>query len=627
MFGNKVLLVTAVALAGCNVSVDDGDQTTTPTITPIATPVATATPAITPTPIVDASAVEFEFGSTWAFNDQGQDLGLAWVAGNFDDTAWNRGSGLFGFNVEFTSDSPLAPQTVTNLASYQEVFAVDEDLNPTSYYFRKGVELSAAELAVLQQQDYVYLQAILDDAAVVYVNGEEATRSPYMLENEVPFDAVLGTEKGRSQSADYAQVVTLRLPTALFKAGDNTLAVQVVDRYSSRYPDAAFDAKLSLTHNYADKLDGPYVTHQDSGQVVAQSRSAQGISQQVFASAKDANIEVQLPEGLGSFTVALQSSHEPEPWQYGLPSKFTMTSDIEGNIVALVNILVQAGVMDAEYNWTYGTGHLYHMGDMFDRGEYVAESTWLLYHLENQAKAAGGDVHFILGNHDLMNLYGDWRYLDESYVETAAYLGMPLTALYSADTELGRWLRSKNLIEVAGDVAFTHAGFNVELVDAITAGLLTVEQLNETGRFHLDNFYGNYAEDNTRLTYLPSRLYWARDVVNPFREKYADRPDKWLGGESKVGGDLNFHLDRGLAAFDATKLVVGHTVFADPSFLYDGKVLAVDVDHVDNLAIDNLVEWTEYKDGAYLHHTYELGGSVASVPVQTLATPEYPVAK
>ena len=99
-----------------------------------------------------------------------------------------------------------------------------------------------------------------------------------------------------------------------------------------------------------------------------------------------------------------------------------MTSDFEGNIEALVYMLVQAGIMDKEYNWTYGSGHLYHLGDLFDRGEYVTESLWLIYHHENQAQRAGGDVHFILGNHDLMNFYGDFRYVHPRYFENASFV-------------------------------------------------------------------------------------------------------------------------------------------------------------------------------------------------------------
>ncbi len=45
-------------------------------------------------------------------------------------------------------------------------------------------------------------------------------------------------------------------------------------------------------------------------------------------------------------------------------------------------------------------------GDMFDRGDQVTECLWLVYALEETAKAAGGYVHFILGNHELMNLQG-----------------------------------------------------------------------------------------------------------------------------------------------------------------------------------------------------------------------------
>ncbi|KAG1488187.1 hypothetical protein G6F52_014005 [Rhizopus delemar] len=39
-------------------------------------------------------------------------------------------------------------------------------------------------------------------------------------------------------------------------------------------------------------------------------------------------------------------------------------------------------------------------GDVFDRGPQVTEAFWLLYGLQQQAAAARGAVHFVLGNHE-----------------------------------------------------------------------------------------------------------------------------------------------------------------------------------------------------------------------------------
>ena len=119
--------------------------------------------------------------------------------------------------------------------------------------------------------------------------------------------------------------------------------------------------------------------------------------------------------------------------------------------------------MDEQYKWTFGKGQLVICSDLFDRGSDVAATIWLLYKLEQDAKAKGGYLHTILGNHDIMNLSGDLRYVKGKYFEHAKLMGIDYMELYGSNAELGRWLRSKNLIEKIGDNLCLHAGVAPEI--------------------------------------------------------------------------------------------------------------------------------------------------------------------
>lgn len=132
-----------------------------------------------------------------------------------------------------------------------------------------------------------------------------------------------------------------------------------------------------------------------------------------------------------------------EPSIYTLPEKFLAVSDIEGNLEAFVMLLQDAGVMDTNYNWTFDDGHLFFVGDMFDRGTNVTECLWLLYRLESQAEAMGGKIHFIVGNHDMMNMIYDFRYVAQKYLANVLLMDETLESIYASDTELGSWLRTK----------------------------------------------------------------------------------------------------------------------------------------------------------------------------------------
>ncbi|MCK7530014.1 MAG: hypothetical protein MZV63_02625 [Marinilabiliales bacterium] len=78
------------------------------------------------------------------------------------------------------------------------------------------------------------------------------------------------------------------------------------------------------------------------------------------------------------------------------------------------------GIIDRNLNWKFGRGHLVYLGDAHDRGDMVTEILWHLFSLERQAAKAGGMVHFVLGNHELMVLDGDLRFINPKYRKVEA---------------------------------------------------------------------------------------------------------------------------------------------------------------------------------------------------------------
>lgn len=71
---------------------------------------------------------------------------------------------------------------------------------------------------------------------------------------------------------------------------------------------------------------------------------------------------------------------------------------------------------------------------------------------------------FILGNHEIMNLQGSTQYVRKKYFENAKLIQEDYNNWYDHNSELGRWLRSKNAIEKIGDYVFCHGGVSMEVV-------------------------------------------------------------------------------------------------------------------------------------------------------------------
>jgi hypothetical protein len=110
------------------------------------------------------------------------------------------------------------------------------------------------------------------------------------------------------------------------------------------------------------------------------------------------------------FSFQLKDSLKLENETYNLPDKIIVISDIEGNFDAFSSFLLNNKVIDNNYNWIFGNGHLLLNGDFVDRGKNVTQVLWLIYKLENQADKQGGKVHYILGNHEIMNFQGNANY-------------------------------------------------------------------------------------------------------------------------------------------------------------------------------------------------------------------------
>jgi len=243
-----------------------------------------------------------------------------------------------------------------------------------------------------------------------------------------------------------------------------------------------------------------------------------------------------------AFNVKLRDTPSNDPVRYAPKGKCLFISDIEGEFANFRKLLLAAKVIDEQYNWTYGKGSLVIPGDLFDRGTDVVPELWLLYKLVDEAKAAGCSCQVILGNHDIMNLSGDHRYTDAKYFKEAWLLQTNIDGLFGKDTELGRWLRTKNVIEKCGDVLVMHGGMS----PLVLCQHLSLEQLNQSPRQGKD------------------ALFWYRGY--------------FMGQKASMG-----EVDSTLTQYNCRYILVGHTIVKwNIASYYGGKVIGIDVNEHEN---------------------------------------------
>ncbi len=222
--------------------------------------------------------------------------------------------------------------------------------------------------------------------------------------------------------------------------------------------------------------DGPYVIYNLDGAVrVIRVDTAGRITDSVYhALPEDFTLHVVDHKGRYPFDVKLHPVKRPE-WKYKLPDKVFVMSDPHGKMDCVISLLRGNGIIDEEYRWSFGKNHLVIIGDVFDRGKDVPQIFWLFYKLEKEAEDAGGHVSFLLGNHEPMVLAADLRYAKEKYKALAGKLKMDYSALFGPNTELGRWLATRNTIQLIGRDLFVHAGLGKDFYDYN----LTIPSVNE----------------------------------------------------------------------------------------------------------------------------------------------------
>ena len=317
--------------------------------------------------------------------------------------------------------------------------------------------------------------------------------------------------------------------------------------------------------------DGPYLIHEADGAVTATWVRDGDVQAKHF----DAGKPIVLPEFASLLGSSLTlAAHEPDAAIWEMPEKVLALSDVEGRYDEMLRFLTANGVVDADGKWAFGKGHLVCVGDMVDRGSQVTETLWLMYRLGIEARAAGGHVHYVLGNHEAMLMGGDVRYVAPKYRAVAKLLDRPIEGLVGADTELGRWMRTRNAMVRIGRYVFVHAG----IAPGVALDPIDYDHVNGQVRSVL-GVSPDRIEDRAA-----GRRVWGRESILWYRGYFARHADEFGAVPSSAA------MDRVLGNVGGEHVVVGHTKVGEVTPLIGGRVLAIDIpwsqpDHVRALLI------------------------------------------
>jgi calcineurin-like phosphoesterase family protein len=214
------------------------------------------------------------------------------------------------------------------------------------------------------------------------------------------------------------------------------------------------------------------------------------------------------------------------------PASITAVGDVHGAFDELVGVLQHDGLIDAQHHWVGGNTTLVQTGDMIDRGPKPREVLDLLMSLQKEAPKRGGRVVVLLGNHEVMNMMGDLRYVTaENYASYASKNSEKLQ--HSSYRQYLDWRKDHHALLASVPQAFPEAS-EAEWMASHPAGFIEQRQA-----FSPDGKYGKWLRERPAVAELDHIIFVHGGI------------DPGLGSMSLE--DMDRHVHQELGAFDRTK--------------------------------------------------------------------------
>ncbi len=160
----------------------------------------------------------------WKYEQSGTDLGTAWQATNYNDSAWPSGRGVFAWeNLAFVIARTNTVLSLTNNGA-----------TTITFYFRTHFTLTNDPATIT-----LMASNLLDDGAVFYLNGAEIHRI------NMPGTVITRATLASAASVEGAFMIT-NLPSDKLIQGDNVLAVEL-HQNSATSADVVFGMHVNVT--------------------------------------------------------------------------------------------------------------------------------------------------------------------------------------------------------------------------------------------------------------------------------------------------------------------------------------------------------------------------------------------
>ncbi|XP_057721497.1 shewanella-like protein phosphatase 2 [Arachis stenosperma] len=244
---------------------------------------------------------------------------------------------------------------------------------------------------------------------------------------------------------------------------------------------------------------------------------------------------------------SISRSLPPLPTRLPSPSRLIAVGDLHGDLDKTKQALRLAGLIDASDRYVGGSATVVQVGDVLDRGGDELKILYFLEKLKREAARSGGKIITMNGNHEIMNIEGDFRFVTKTALDefrvweqwfsvgnkmkglcqgletpTDPFKGVPMSfhgvkreffdgfrarvaALRPNGPISSRFLSQNVTVLVVGDSLFVHGGLLPQHVD------YGLERINEEVRDWINGSSGKFSPQYCRGR---NAVVWLRKFSN-----------------------------------------------------------------------------------------------------------------
>ncbi|XP_074281385.1 shewanella-like protein phosphatase 2 [Silene latifolia] len=189
----------------------------------------------------------------------------------------------------------------------------------------------------------------------------------------------------------------------------------------------------------------------------------------------------------GIFLPNLKNPNPNPPIQTHYPpqDRLIAIGDIHGDLEKCKQSFRLANIIDAADNWSGKTSTVVQVGDILDRGNEEIKILYFLEKLKRQAENSGGKLITMNGNHEIMNINGDFRFAMErgvkEFLDWAFWyrIGISMKKLCHGVSDIAKDPFIGVPKEFSGTRAEFHEGFRARLAALRPGGPISTRFLAE----------------------------------------------------------------------------------------------------------------------------------------------------